>query len=479
MILSHTESKNLVSRRLSAPVVMGCLMLACLPSAASGQMAGGGSNTPANAPVVITPAVQNMEGRTTANNVFVRSGPGDNYYPVLQLPLGAKIVVTGSYNDWLRIVPPAGAFSLVAKDFVTVTGTSGQIKGSVVNVRAGSTLSGQDSKIQTKLPMGSVVTILGEQDAYYRVSPPGGAYLYIKKDFVQPVGAAGPGDVPPEVAPPVKMSPPGTSTMTPANGLPGVSGMMTTRPSMAVDTTTMPVTPGSVVTPPRTYTLAPPPVRTAAQDAAEQAYDAAEKATNDIKDTPLADQPLESLLGQWRPLAGNEALPATLRNNAQVAVKRLESRLSVQKELVALKQNSSATQQKIATMDAERSRLMSNVTIHVSANYTAVGELQTSTLREDMNRTQLLRLVDPATRDTLVYLRGVTDASMVGRFVGVKGDLVNDGALSTRIVNVTSVTSVDSSMVGRGVVATIAPQSLVSGLVPEVPASTQPVVPVK
>ena len=132
-------------------------------------------------------------------------------------------------------------------------------------------------------------------------------------------------------------------------------------------------------------------------------------------------------------------------------------------------------------MDAERQRLMGAVTAHVIANYTAVGELQTSTLREDLNRSQLMRLVDPATRDTLVYLRGVSaaDAANVGRFVGVKGDLMLDGALSARVVTVTSVSGVDSSLVGRGIVATVYPPSLIRGLAPEVPAATRPATPAR
>ena len=63
----------------------------------------------------VTPQVENakhaFDGVINANDVFIRSGPNDSFYPTMKLDKGAKVKVVGIKFNWLKIEPPAGSFS--------------------------------------------------------------------------------------------------------------------------------------------------------------------------------------------------------------------------------------------------------------------------------------------------------------------------------------------------------------------------------
>src|SRR3954464_15320719 len=56
-----------------------------------------------------------------ADGVYVRSGPGDNYYPTTKLNKDMPVTVVGEKFDWLKIAPPKGSFCYVAKAFIDKT----------------------------------------------------------------------------------------------------------------------------------------------------------------------------------------------------------------------------------------------------------------------------------------------------------------------------------------------------------------------
>jgi uncharacterized protein YgiM (DUF1202 family) len=96
----------------------------------------------------VVPEVQNSRfqftGEVNSNTVYVRSGPAENYYPTAKLDKGAQVTVVGIKGDWLKIVPPAGSFSVVAKAYVKQKEGSanvGIVDVETLNVRAGSTVS--------------------------------------------------------------------------------------------------------------------------------------------------------------------------------------------------------------------------------------------------------------------------------------------------------------------------------------------------
>src|SRR3954468_13996931 len=127
-------------------------------------------------------------GVIMSNAVFVRCGPGDNYYPTLKLDRGAKVKVVGAKFDWLKVVPPEGSFCYVARLYVDRhgDGTVGRVNKDSINVRAGSALSALKIGILCELMQGEEVEILGEEQEYFKIKPPAKAYLYVAKKFVEP-----------------------------------------------------------------------------------------------------------------------------------------------------------------------------------------------------------------------------------------------------------------------------------------------------
>jgi hypothetical protein len=127
-------------------------------------------------------------GVIMSNAVFVRCGPGENYYPTLKLDKGAKVKVVGAKFDWLKVVPPEGSFCYVARLYVDRhgDGSVGRVNKDSINVRAGSALSALKIGILCELNQGEEVEILGEEQEYFRIKPPARAYLYINKKFVEP-----------------------------------------------------------------------------------------------------------------------------------------------------------------------------------------------------------------------------------------------------------------------------------------------------
>src|SRR5690349_5901082 len=138
---------------------------------------------------VTPPPVENSRNRAecviNADNVYVRSGAGDNYYPTMKLNKGAKVTVIGEKFDWLKIVPPEGSFSYVGKHFIDKKdGGVGIVNRENVNVRAGSTQTTIKTTVQSQLAPGQQVKILDEVEEYYKIAPPPDAAVYVKKDLV-------------------------------------------------------------------------------------------------------------------------------------------------------------------------------------------------------------------------------------------------------------------------------------------------------
>lgn len=131
----------------------------------------------------------------TGTDVYLRSGPGTNYYRCGKVSSPDKLEVAGSENSWLKVVPPAGCFSWISKQYVTLDGNNpgqGKVTGDNVNVRAGSEFvkAIQSVSLQTQLSKGAKVKLLGEEmDDYYKIAPPEGAYLWISNEYVKNIGA--------------------------------------------------------------------------------------------------------------------------------------------------------------------------------------------------------------------------------------------------------------------------------------------------
>jgi hypothetical protein len=129
----------------------------------------------------------------TSNDVYVRSGPGTNFYHCGQLNKGDKVKVVDKQFSWSRIVPPAGSFSWISMDYVTINPgdpSVGTVTGDNVRVYAGSDFVKPlySTTLQGKLSKGEKVKLLGEQmDRYYKIAPPPFAYLWVSTQFTKPL----------------------------------------------------------------------------------------------------------------------------------------------------------------------------------------------------------------------------------------------------------------------------------------------------
>ena len=125
-------------------------------------------------------------GEVTGTEVNVRSGPSGNYYAVMRLSAGHRVVIVDRRPSWVAIAPPKGAYSLIAREYIDPDGENkGVVNGDRVWVRAGSDLSEQFYAKQVQLNEGMSVTIVGETETHYRIIPPKGAKLWISEDYVR------------------------------------------------------------------------------------------------------------------------------------------------------------------------------------------------------------------------------------------------------------------------------------------------------
>jgi uncharacterized protein YgiM (DUF1202 family) len=146
-----------------------------------------GINDPAGA----KPSTEPYVAEATGNDVFIRSGAGTNYYQCGKLYAGDRVQVISTYQGWSCIIPPAGCFSWVSMQYVSINlenPTMGIITGDNVGVYAGSDFVPpmHSTSKQVVLNRGQTVKLLGEEkDDYYKIAPPQGAYLWVSSQFLQ------------------------------------------------------------------------------------------------------------------------------------------------------------------------------------------------------------------------------------------------------------------------------------------------------
>jgi hypothetical protein len=129
-----------------------------------------------------------------ADDVYVRSGPGQNYYPVLRMKRGDRVqVYRQDPGGWYAIRPPAECFSWVAADFVEPgEGKMAIIKGDRVVARVGSAFSDIRDVIQVRLDEGELVEVLEAKrigtgpaaQTWYKVAPPAGEFRWVSGQFI-------------------------------------------------------------------------------------------------------------------------------------------------------------------------------------------------------------------------------------------------------------------------------------------------------
>jgi len=126
------------------------------------------------------------------NDVNIRSGPGTNYYSCGKLNKGDRVEIVSEQFGWSRIVPPAGSFSWISMQYISINlynPTIGTVTGDNVRVYAGSDYVEpmHSTSEQGRLKRGDKVKLMGEEkDDYYKIAPPSAAYLWVSTQYTKP-----------------------------------------------------------------------------------------------------------------------------------------------------------------------------------------------------------------------------------------------------------------------------------------------------
>ena len=457
--------------RYFAAIALACSTVCVIPHSTLAQ--------DGSAPV--SPDVENskyqFEGKINSSAVYIRSGPSDNDYPTMKLERDVNVTVVGMKFDWLKIAPPKDSFCYVAKAYVEKRGAGnvGRVT-SPLNVRIGSGLNAMKTKIAAKLEAGQDVDIIGEQDEYFKIAPPSGVFVYVNKQFVdpvrpvtteQPTGPVVTNDQG-STTPPVIDN--GTTT-TPPLIVPNDQGNGTTTPPVIADASQgqqQPTEPPTIA-PPTTQSSETSVAQAGSQSGtkagltqaeAETEFDRLAAAYSDASHKSLDQQPLEELQAGFEKLVSAAVLPSTLQAKAESDLAIIKQRSGDKTNYVAALARQEALKQKQVALQAERKELEQIIANNTVQTYAAVGTLQLSSLQTGQET--LYRLTDPRTGRTLVYIRSNDQqyAQLVGQFIGVKGQLSDDAQLNLKVIIPASAVAVDPTQVNTKIVAQIVPPSL-------------------
>ena len=427
-----------------------------------------------------------FSGTVNANDVYVRSGPGDNFYATLKLDKGAPVTVVGLKNDWLKIVPPEGSFSYVAKVFVDKRGDGsvGRVTKPDLNVRAGSTLNAMKTTVQTKLQDGDDVQIVGEQDEYFKIKPPASAALYVSKEFVTP----NPGSAMASAAPmtpavpsastanpsvitdktkiesvePISSAPVPVMTRTPDNVAAGQAAA-----AVAASAVSTSASAGGATTRPAVASVAPatqPALASATTQPSEPGildqFDATEAAFLQASSEPLQDQPIGDLTRRYTAIDRSSDTPVTIKRIAEMRLGTLTARQDARTQYAETLKMQEAAKSKDLALKAEQQELAERAKAQDVTMYTAVGTLRASSLQPAGGT--LYRLTDPGTGRTLLYIRSDDPkyANLMNQFIGVRGDVTEDSAMSLKVIAPTLAEAVDPAKVNHTVTAEVIPPTL-------------------
>ena len=129
-----------------------------------------------------------------ADDVYVRSGPGRDYYPTDKLRTGDRVeIYRHDPGGWYAIRPVEGSFAWVSGRYLEV-GEDGlaTVSGDRVAARVGSQFSDIRDVIQVRLHRGEIVEVLGTKElggdggpgTWYKIAPPSGSFRWVFGKFV-------------------------------------------------------------------------------------------------------------------------------------------------------------------------------------------------------------------------------------------------------------------------------------------------------
>ena len=130
----------------------------------------------------------------TADGVAVRSGPGIDFYPVLQLHTGDEVEVYYEQEGWCAVRPPIGSFSWVSAKFIAFdSGNIGTVLTDGLASRIGSDYSDDCETVQVTLKKGETILILERRETpenpvspvWLKIAPPSGEFRWIHRSALR------------------------------------------------------------------------------------------------------------------------------------------------------------------------------------------------------------------------------------------------------------------------------------------------------
>jgi SH3-like domain-containing protein len=124
-----------------------------------------------------------------SGDVYVRSGPGRNYYPTAKLRKGQKVeIYRHDPGGWLAIRPPRDSFAWVSKRHLDPAGDSlATVNSDRVVARVGSAFSDVRDVIQVRLERGEKVELVAppaDDSPWCKIAPPSGEFRWVFAKYV-------------------------------------------------------------------------------------------------------------------------------------------------------------------------------------------------------------------------------------------------------------------------------------------------------
>lgn len=374
----------------------------------------------------------------TGEEVNVRSRADMNSRVVTRVPLNSVLRAVTSEGAWHRILPPDDVFCLVSAEYVERSGDQGTVMVAVgtLRVRVGSAVVDADpeqAEVQTRLPNGTPVKIVGEQPGgWLRIAPPAGVHYFISQNYAkritdQQYAEIGQSTDPGMPAAPARRGdhrewkPAPTSPADQATTrLPIVAGIE--RPATPIESTAVPINNTTTTADQngRSWTPAPSSPQGAGQDQAAAAHPTAEPVGGGS--ALAADQVAVPSTGQAEATEDDKPLPASVAPSAAA--------------------NTTPPSQLTPTRPGQLPRFVAhgvlrpNFTLPVSP----IG------LRYE--------LVRPGTSEVVAYVEFglsvvVNPTKIVGSYVGVAGETFIDMESEAELIRVSHITVLDMPVGAR------------------------------
>jgi uncharacterized protein YraI len=134
------------------------------------------------------------KAHVVADDVYVRSGPGKNYYPTTKLQTGDVVeVYRHDPGGWYAIRPPEGNFEWISARYLDIRNDGlAEVASEGVAARVGSDFSDIRDVIQVRLHQGELVEVLDSAEfssgpdagKWCKIAPPSGAFRWVHGKYV-------------------------------------------------------------------------------------------------------------------------------------------------------------------------------------------------------------------------------------------------------------------------------------------------------